>query len=226
MADTWRHIAQPGTWLTSAERLAVAAEVRIAQACELCEARAKALSSMSVQGQHASFGELKAQHVELVHRLRRDHARLSKAWLDKALVEGMGDGEYVETVSVVALVTALDTFADAMGVARETLPATIPGKISRYRPACARATLAWVATIDPDEATGAEADIYAGQTAANIHRALTLVPNEKRAFFALDDVMYLPDNALRKFDGKFREIDHGQIELLAARVSALNHCYY
>ena len=55
---TWERLGQPGTWLTGAERLAVAAEARNAQDCKLCAARKEALSPEAVQGEHDHLGQL------------------------------------------------------------------------------------------------------------------------------------------------------------------------
>ena len=80
--------------------------------------------------------------------------------------------------------------------------------------------------IAPEDATGPEADLYGrGLFVPNIRRALSLVPAEARAFgdlgavhyFAIDDMMDLT---------RQRAITRPQIELLAARVSALNQCFY
>jgi len=37
---------------------------------------------------------------------------------------------------------------------------------------------------------------------------------------------YLPGTAMRDFSREYRAISHAQIELLAARVSPLNRCFY
>jgi len=61
---------------------------------------------------------------------------------------------------------------------------------------------------------------------ANIMKALSLVPGEVRSFFDLVTHQYLPGAAMRDFAHEYRAISHAQIELLAARVSALNRCLY
>ena len=38
--------------------------------------------------------------------------------------------------------------------------------------------------------------------------------------------MYLPDKELRYFGNETRALTHAQIELIAARVSAINQCFY
>ena len=61
---------------------------------------------------------------------------------------------------------------------------------------------------------------------ANIRRALTLVPDEARSFFDVVSAQYLAGPQMTDFGNEFRAITHLQIELLAARVSALNQCTY
>ena len=227
IAQTWHHIASPGTWFDSHQRLAIAAESRQATTCDFCQQRLNALSPTAVDGQHHSNSDLAPALIDLVHRIRTDHTRISASWLRTSIIdEAVTDTEYVEIVSLVALVTALDTFTAVLDLPSEELPPPQPGEPSRQRPECAHSDIAWIPTIAPEDASGSEADIYAGQTGAHIHRALSLVPAEKHAFFTLDNVMYLPDHQLRQYDQEFRAIDHRQIELLAARASAINQCHY
>ena len=40
------------------------------------------------------------------------------------------------------------------------------------------------------------------------------------------ETMYLPAPAMRDFSREYRAISHAQIELLAARIAALNQCVY
>ena len=61
---------------------------------------------------------------------------------------------------------------------------------------------------------------------ANIHKAMSLVPAEVESFFDLCEHQYLGALAMRDFAREFRAISHAQIELLAARVSAMNRCFY
>ena len=60
----------------------------------------------------------------------------------------------------------------------------------------------------------------------NIHRALSLVPQEVLNFFDLDVELYLKDQQIRDFDHQHRALSHAQIEILAGRVSSLNGCFY
>ena len=54
----WRRLAEPGTWWSGAERVCIAAEVRNARKCPLCEERKRALSTAAASGRHDSLGVL------------------------------------------------------------------------------------------------------------------------------------------------------------------------
>ena len=72
-----------------------------------------------------------------------------------------------------------------------------------------------------------EAGIYpSDRLPANIMKAMSLVPAEVRSFFDLVTHQYLPGEVMRDFSHEYRAVTHAQIELLAARVSALNRCLY
>lgn len=46
--QVWDKLAEPGTWWTGAERVAIAAETRNARQCKLCQERKAALSPTAV----------------------------------------------------------------------------------------------------------------------------------------------------------------------------------
>lgn len=221
------HLAAAGSWWSGAERLAMAAESRNAAVCKLCRERKKALSPAQVQGQHDSLGELPEAVVDLAHRVRLDPARLSRRWLEDLLAaSGLEEGAYVEAVGVVTLLAGIDFFARALGLSPATLPDPLPGEPSGYRPEAARPGTAWVPMIAPEDADGPEADLY-GDAAfvPNIARALSLVPDHVRTLRQLSSAHYMdfdqiPDPSTR------RDLDRLQMELVAARVSAMNECFY
>ena len=222
----WTRLAAPGEWWPGAIRVAIAKEARTATDCELCKDRRAALSPCAVTGTHAAATDLPELLIELIHRVRTDSGHLTRRVYDDALAGGLSDVEYVETIGVMATVIAIDTFCDAMGVPRHALPAPVAGEPRRRRPAGAREGLAWVPTVAPVDVTEAEAGMYDGLAAVNIHRALSLVPAEVEGFFDLDAVQYLPDALLRDFGTEYRALTHAQIEFLAGRVSAINQCFY
>ena len=222
----WARLAAPGEWWTGAVRLAIAEETRAATDCPLCRDRLAALSPYAVTGSHAAATILPEILVDVIHRVRTDPGRLTRQFYSAALAGGLSDTEYVETIGVMVTVIAIDNFCDALGMPRHALPGPVAGEPRRRRPAGAKAGLAWVSTVAPEDLSEAEAGMYDGLSAVNIHRALSLVPAEVVAFFDLDAAHYLPDAAIGDFDTEYRALTHAQIEYLAARVSAINQCFY
>jgi hypothetical protein len=221
------HLAHPGTWWDGAQRVALMAEARNAMDCALCRRRKEALSPAAVAGTHDSLGELPEIAVEIVHRIRTDPARLTRRWYEGVVQSGLTPEQYVEIVSVVAHSVALDTFARGIGMPPLPLPRPADGVPARRRPAGAKQGPAWVPWIEAADMTEAEADVYPlGRPPANIHKAMSLVPSEVKSFFDLCEQHYLGPHEMRDFGREFRAITHAQIELLAARVSALNRCFY
>lgn len=226
-ARAWARIGCPGAWWDGAERVAIAAEARHALTCGLCRRRKKALSPAAIEGAHDSLGALPESVVEVVHRVRTDPGRLSERWFCGVLSGGLSEERYVEIVSLVAHVVAIDTMGRGLGLDPLPLPQPEPGATSCHRPAGARPGGAWVPWLEPANLGEAEADLYpTGRPAANIMKAMSLVPDEVRSFFDLVSHQYLPPLAMRDFAREYRAISHAQIELLAARVSALNQCLY
>ena len=226
-ARAWARLGSAGTWWDGAERVAIAAETRHAPSCELCRRRKEALSPSAIEGRHDSLGDLPQSVVEVVHRVRTDPGRLSERWFRDVMGGGLGDGQYVETVSIVAHVVAIDTMARGLGLDALPLPGPKPGLPSHYRPAGAKPGGAWVPWLEPADLSEAEGGIYpAGRPAANIMKAMSLVPNEVKSFFEIVSHQYQGPLEMRDFSREYRAISHAQIELLAARVSALNQCLY
>ena len=216
----------PGTWWQADTRGAIAGEARNAQRCDLCGRRNEALSPTAVEGEHDSVGSLPANMVDLVHRMVTDPARLTRQWFDGVIAGGLSDEEYVEVVSVVAHVVAIDTFARGLGIAPYPIPEPRQGVPSRRRPSGAKDNGSWVATIVPGNHGPEEADLFEGGGSSNIWCALSLVPDEMRSFFDVINSQYLPGWAMFDFEHEHRALTHPQIELLASRVAALNQCFY
>jgi hypothetical protein len=231
--EAWQRLGAAGTWWTANQRVAIAAEARHALDCKLCQDRTAALSPVSVSGTHRRLpSSLPDAAVEAIHRIRTDSGRLGEAWFLRLRAAGLTEEAYVELVSVVAVVTAVDTFRRAAGLPAWLLPTPHPGTPSRHRPAGARSGPGWVATLAPEDRTAADPDLYRAQAGpaqrygANIHRALSLVPDSMIHWWDMLEAMYQSSAQMRDFGTDYRAVTHAQIELLAARVAALNRCEY
>lgn len=213
-ARAWRAIASPGTWLTGARRLQVAAEVRRSEGCAVCDAG----------GLHETA------ELELVHCLAREPGRTSEAWarslLGTAEAKGLSEGEYVETVGLVAMVKMMDAFHLGLGRELSPLPEPIEGEPTRYRPPGAKVGAAWLPIVEPPDVTPDDGPMYPSPKAGYIYRALSSVPQSMRDYWALANPHYLPGEYVYAFDRSLRAITRPQMELLASRVSAMHQCAY
>lgn len=223
--QAWAWIAKPGTWLNGATRVAVVREIRQAADCTLCQTRKDALSPFAVEGEHDHLGALDAAQVEAIHRLATDSGRLSESWIDGLIADGLSDGAYIEIAGIVAMTKMMDGFSWGAGAAITEPPAAEPGEPTGYRPPGARKDDAWVALVAPEDVVESDGDLY-GVMAPGVHRALSLVPDSKRAFWELGEPHYIPMTELRNADTRVRAISRAQIEILASRTSALHQCVY
>jgi hypothetical protein len=225
--ETWRRLAGAGNWWTGAERVAIAAEVRRAQACDLCIERKAALSPSAVSREHEASDALPAAAVDAVHRIVTDATRLSKAWVEKLAAAGVSDGHYVELLGVVVAVFSIDEFHRGLGIVPEALPEPLDGQPSHERPQGVRAGVAWVPMLSLRAAKTAAPDIYEGMPIApNVIAAMSLVPDAVRDLRLLSGVHYLSDVQVANPLVHGETLSRPQMELIAARVSALNECFY
>jgi hypothetical protein len=222
----WRRLASSGAWWTGAERVAIAAEVRHARHCALCQARKATLTPAAVAGQHDHLGALPEVAVDVIHRVVTDPGRLSRTWFQKTLDAGLSSEQYVELLGTLVALVSIDSFCRGIGVPLHPLPTPQPGAPSQYRPPGAVQEDAWVPMIPVARATGAEADLYGGQAVGNVIRAMSLVPDEVRTLCDLSAVHYLPMGQVRDPSAAVGTLNRMQMELIAGRVSALRQCFY
>ncbi len=224
----WEKIALPGNWWSGADRVAIAAETRAAQTCELCKERKAALSPFSIEGLHDTSTNLQPIAVDAVHRVVTDVSRLTENWLSECVEQGLSHEQYIELLGIVVAVVSIDAFHRALGIDPELLPEPESGEPSRYRPATAKEGDAWVATIAASVADGDEADLYDGmRQTGNVLLAMSLVPDSVRLLHTLSAVQYLKArDVMNPSRNGGRHISRAQMELLAGRISALSDCFY
>jgi len=225
--EYWRKLAAAGSWWTGAERVAIAAESRNALLCPFCRDRKQALSPYTMEGRHTHEDGLSEIAVDAVHRIVTDQGRITRSWVEENATRGLPKEAYVELVGVVVTVFSIDEFHRALGLAVEPLPQPQPGEVSRYRPPKLSEDIGFVPTVPPEGGVGDEADLWPGGRAANVIRALTLVPQALRDWRSVADVQYMPLASMTNFvQIESRAIDRMQMELIAGRVSAINECFY
>lgn len=212
----------PGTWGTATQRTAIAAEARKAR----CEAGVQ--ESVGDEGL-ADLCEL----PEPARRVAREAAlggiEIDRAFCEKAQAEGVTEGAYVEIVGLVARLAHLDVFARGIGVPSRKLAEPVEDKEpSRERPDAAKKEGFFTATVPSAPAGGALAEsLFGKDPAANILRSLSLVPDEARRLIAVIGQEYFsPETIFDLTYSSHKALSRPQIELVAARVSALNQCFY
>ncbi len=225
-------LARPGTWWTGAERIAIAAEARAANTCAFCVERKQALSPYTIEGTHTtdplSEGVLFEPMIGMIHMMVTDVTRITKQAIDDLSTSGFTHGHYVEALGIVVAVRSMDQTNKGLGVPVHGLPSPVAGEPSQAKPGPLVEGEAFVPMLARQEPDAPDQDLWGGDFAKsipNVARALSLVPDAVRDWFELSDAQYIPA-------GKFgavtegRNLSRAQIELLAARVSALNDCFY
>ena len=214
-------LADPGTWGTGAQCLAVAQEAR--QACYDA-----GIQEEPEKPGPQSDAELSTAARVMIQKLAVTPKDYLSDSYEEARSGGLSDEEYVEIVGIVSRATDMDVFARGIGVPLRPLPAAREGQPSRIRPGVAKKEMAWVPTV-PNLPEGGEeaAEIYGDGYRPYILRSLSLVPDEMRRHIELEEIQYLPmKNILIKDYQHHEGFTRSQVELIAGRVSALNGCFY
>lgn len=224
----WRRLAAPGAWLSGAQRVAVAQEVRQARSCKLCQQRKVALSPYQIQGAHDTNSDLSDIMIDVVHRVVSDSGRLTKSWFDDVIQQGLKVEEYIEIIGTLVHAMSIDEFCRGIGVPLNDLPEPIPGEPSHYQPEELSFEVGtWMQTLPRTVDSGPDSDIWSGELGGNVILALSLVPDEVRSLIDLSDIHYLEIPEIMDLGAEPKgPLSRSQIELVAGRVSALNSCFY
>ncbi len=222
----WGKIAAPGDWLDGQRRVNVAREVRQAFSCSLCAERKEALSPYAVDGTHDSATDLSSAEIDMIHRLATDPGRTSRKWVDDILAGGLSQEEYIEIVSIVCIVMVTDSFTRAVGAPDNPLPEPLTGGTAGYRSLAAQMHGTWLPYVEMADVAPEDGHLYDNPQEPPVVKALSLVPDAKRAFWNLADANYLPATEVFNLETDLRAINRMQMEVLAARVSSVHQCTY
>ena len=200
--QTWKAIASAGSFWSDVDRLEIAKQARAAR------------SQRSDLPFNRSYPDsrLNRDTLETVRKVAADAGKIDRLWANKQIAS-IGNGPYAELVSIVASVSAVDAFSEALGRPREMLPSPTGGSRSGVKSDNAVDIGGYLPMVDPWEGP-------------NVSRALSLVPAANELFMQNVSSMYVGRG------GGFNDmvwdgpLSRPQAELLAARVSSVNECFY
>lgn len=228
-AQVLTRFTQPGAWWTGAQRIAIAAATRSARTCALCQARKAALSPRSVAGEHAVdpefAGVLPAPVVDLVHFATNDAARMTRGAIEGLLEHGFTEAHYVEALGIAVALRSIDQACRGLGVPLHALPAPLAGAPSGVIPEVEPVGEAFVPMLPARPPAPPNEDLWDASSDYFGLRAMSLVPDAVRDLRILSAAQYLPLDKASDFSYR-RALGREQMELLAARVSAINECFY
>lgn len=186
-------IATPGSFYTGGERIRFAEHARAAR------------------GLGAAASELPAVEAEAVKRVASEAMTSRQHHVDAWVESGRDVLAYVELVSVVARLAAIDSYRIGLDIALDPLPSPVAGEpVPNVHPDAAKMN-AWVPTVG----------------IALAPTALSALPDEAASKKQLAMTWYIPDNVIHQYDVEpGRELTRPQMELVAARTSYLNECFF
>jgi len=121
----WARLARPGTWLTGAQRVAVAASARGGKA----------------------DGVISPAATEAARRIHDEPATITDGWINGLEADGLTRLAYVEVLGIVARLRALDTFTFGLGRSPRPLPDPTVGEPTRVTVDGAAFDGGWVPTV-------------------------------------------------------------------------------
>jgi hypothetical protein len=209
----WDHVAAPGSWWSSAERVELAGTVLLAIADD--DPLAPWVGVTSTGRLRHELVAPRAAH-DVAYRLTR-HAGTMTADVYRAAAGEVGELPYVELCAIVSTVAAVAHFCRNIGVPVPLLKAPIGGRPTGSQPErLARAQFNWVPVAEP-----------ADQVAAVV-QAYTAVPGEQHNTWRMADAQYMPQPEMVNPDWSRRPggLSRAQMELVAARLTRLRDCFY
>ncbi|MGI9603063.1 MAG: alkylhydroperoxidase-related (seleno)protein [Acidimicrobiales bacterium] len=207
--DAVEHWGRPGAWWTGSERLAMVTECRRARAGDLPAWVAPTTVDGLIDADHVLPGAA----IDAVWRLSCGPGTLTHEWHQGILERGLSPLSYLELVAVVASSAAVDTFATALGHTPPPLGEAESGSAHGESVPDAEVRAHWVPTTPAN--------------GPNVFVALSAARHDQEMIRRLVEAHYLPADALMgDLEWSRGTLDRMQIELLAARTSALNECFY
>jgi len=201
----WAHLGRAGRWWTGPQRLAMA---RIARDTEpVPDGLPPSLSFRESE----SGPETEPLVAALAERVAVAPATLTRD-LVRSVTDRIGDAAYAELCAVIAQVVAVDHLRRSLGYGPVPLPDAEEGDPTRERP-------------DGMADVGGHIEMRAIPFGPNVARSLSLGAEDCDRWLGLVITMYA-GAGFQEMVWSDHPLGRPQVELLAARTSALNECFY
>jgi len=205
----WERIAEPGEWWTGKERIAILEEVR----------KDREEDHPGVRSSLADLSDNPSPIIsplvcEIVRKVTSNAHEIDDKWAKEAIAH-IGEGKYSELVSLVVNIVPIDVFCLLLGRPVVSLPVPKNGKPSELIP-------------DGLDDGGAfvpwRTENWVGP---NVARALSFVPKDNAMRMKLVESMYAGSDKFISMIWDDKEpLDRSQVEIIAARTSSINECFY
>lgn len=190
ITDTWEAFGRPGTWYAAEERIGFAELARSARA------------GMDV--------EVTDPASEVTVRIAARPATTTQSWVD-AMVEALGEEQYVELMGISARVVMGDTFLRLLGLDPLPFPEPQEGQPGRER-------------VDP-RPKKVRSWITVGPALVPPFTQV-IVPAENAITYPLIEALYMTGQDMEDPDFRRGDLHRTQIELVASTLSYGNECFY
>mgnify|MGYP001445356916 CR=1 FL=1 len=202
----WDHLGRSGAWWTGAQRIAIAEQVRCSAPRPLWD-KAPPLDSFSDDHD----GELTYFEKGVVERVTVEPSSIDLETY-REIISRIGEDKYAELAAVVSQIVPIDHLHDALGIDRQQLPPVTDAPITQERPDALVYDVGFLPTL-PSE----------GLPHVAVALSLALADNARRMLLVRS--MY-SGKSFEDMVWTHRNLSRPQIELVAARTSALNECFY
>lgn len=189
-------LGRPGPTMNADERLAVCREAR------------------SAPGRHPGSSDdphwlLSAAEVQATGSIAHDAGGINASLVEGWITQGLDPLRYIEIISIVSQLSAIDHFVAGIGAPPVPLPAPTTGPPTRRLDDAAALHSGFVPTAGRAEAP----------------TALSALPDEQAAVMNLHESLYL--SPAQMWSNEFESpLSRPQMEFVAARTSYLNECVY
>jgi hypothetical protein len=208
----WREVTAPGASWSGAQRAAIAATALAA--LDDPDPLPPWVAPSGVGRELPGAGELTDDARDAIYRIARHAGTLTEDWYRAVLAAGTDPVAYVELIGVVAAAAAVDGFYRAIGMDRPPLPETVDGPPHRRHPPVEPATLNWVLVAAP-------ADVE-----ASVVQGLSAAPADFEDVKRLAAAQYIPFDEMGELAWSRGTLSRSEMELIAARLSALRQCFF